>query len=333
MTRMQFGLILSAVGFCLASPALNPTSAAEPAWDPQEVKSPLFTREADLPARNVVYSDPSSTVSKWQRPKISRAVIEVPSATRGPSGVRVSLVSFNDSSVQPPGAQVKECAFASVTPPNGGYDNTCSTSNEPATECSVENTTNGGACSVDADSTNYYCSAGSGASDECSATGSTAGNASCSTNGNDSSCSTNGASGGGDFYCSTSGGSGQTCSTGQYAGGGAGKKNPGQTGTGCSCVGATSSGSVCSSYKTSGASGNFCSADNARIGSDSFCSVTTTGTSDFCSVYSNVTAPASCTVVGIGGTSTCSVSAAGNGKCSVFGQQNNNKNPGTCAIK
>ena len=321
MNRMQFSLTPFLAGFCLAFLASSQKSSAqEPVWDPQEAKSNLFTQQEGPPAGKDITPDVSSTVSKWRRLRIAREVREVRSATREPLGARVSLVAFatTSSTYQDcPGPDHNVGVFASVIN-GGGYSNKCSTQLAMATNCSVEDSSSGGACSTDSNG-NMTCSAIGGSSYDCSAIDNSS-NASCSTNGSNVTCSTNSESGGSLMFCSALYGqgvaTGQSCSTGSLAGGGDGRTNSGQAGSSCSALG-TSGGNFCSVYD-SGTTGADCSADGST---NTSCSAFSNGgaASDVCSVTANQANPISnCTVIGENtGNAFCSAAQGSNGRCST----------------
>jgi hypothetical protein len=310
MNRMQFGLTLFVAGFCLAFLASSLTSAPEPAWNPIEATSPLFTQQADPPARNDICPDVSSTVSKWQRPRISRAVREVPSATREPLGARVSLVAFatTSSTYQDcPGPDHDVRVFVSVVGGSGDGGN-CSTRQTFNSECSV--TGSGSApppwCSVNDGSLVTPCSAqnyGNPMTQECSAIDASGGQCSASSvNGvANFTCSTDSTAGGSSFSCSVVGteSSNSSCST---------------VGTNMTCsANGTAGGNSCSVVNSLPAGGNKCSANaNDAL---SYCSITSNGDgSDFCSVTAGA-ATSQCT--SFGGGNNCSVKAgATGGTCS-----------------
>jgi len=342
MHRLEFGLTLFASGFCLTFLGLRLTTEREPAWEPREAQSALFTQQASTPAKRDVCLDTKLTVSKWQRPRISRAVGKNPLATGQPTGAKLSLVSFTKISStfgtceqgpdddQPP---VKVSVMA------GGYNNVCSTSQGQASGwCSVIASTKVGACSVDSDTGSSFCSAGPAGSPnnsyptKCSAINNT--NAStCSTNGTGNAklmCSVMGNDANHkaqNSSCSTSGGSGQTCSTGVNAGGGT-QNNSGQTNTQCSVFGLSNGGNFCSVDGSGQAnSPNQCSADS---GGTTFCSATTQSTTDFCSVkagQTNVTCTAipaggmqgNCSATDTAATTQCSVQVAKGGTQGNYG--------------
>ncbi len=98
MNRIQFCLSLLAAGFCLAFLSASSTCSTEPSWNPAEVRSVVSTQSTNPPVRRSVYPATSSTLSRWQGPRISRAVGTNRSGTTEPRGARISLVSLTPTS-------------------------------------------------------------------------------------------------------------------------------------------------------------------------------------------------------------------------------------------
>jgi hypothetical protein len=342
MNRIQFGLILFTVGFCLAFLASSLTSAPEPAWDPQESKSALFTQQTDPPARGDVYRDTNSTVSKWRRSRSSRSVGKAPYYTGGPRGARLDLVSFTNTS-----STLTTC---DIEPDNDQKAQISVTTSTPNANCSVFTGPPAatGGCSVswtpppNPSGTPNCSSTGGGAgngggSGQCSAGQGSPNNATtlCSTSGGSNqggastiACSAANAAGNTNAFCSASQGpnnsaSGSTCSvavgavnatcsTGSQAA-------PGGQGGSCSTTsqdGVTGSGgaNVCSVKQ--GANGGNCSSN----GAGGMCSAgsNTGNNKDFCSVEFDSVNSNNCTVLGGG---SCSAAAGASPlSCSVKGQ-------------
>jgi hypothetical protein len=164
---------------------------------------------------------------------------------------------------------------------------------------------NGGGSSINSCSTQ---SASSVSAHQCSTLLSTS--SSCSAAASNSLCSTStGFGGGGSFDCSVVSGAG-TCST---------LSPTGLPNTGSSCTALTGQGASASTCSVSGTTGGTsCSALNSP-GNSGFCSVQSTGQPpDFCSVSGTIANPPNtCTLIGTGGSATCSVGPGSSGSCSV----------------
>src|SRR5579883_3065689 len=94
--RLQFGLMLSAAGLCLALLGSSLTTEREPAWDPREGRSSLFMPEADQPVTKRVHRDSWSMGSNWRRP--ATFATRMPLAAVGEAGgVRLNLVSLKSA--------------------------------------------------------------------------------------------------------------------------------------------------------------------------------------------------------------------------------------------
>ncbi len=340
MNRLEFGISLFAAAFCIAFLGSTVTSERETAWSDRlgacEVQSTLLGRSPEAPAMRHVYTAPSPTASNWKRSTWNRAASGNLPATGRPTGARLTLVSFtNTSSVLDACGAGPDYSAGPISVAAGGYNNLCSTSAGQGTsgQCSVNASTAVGACSVDQNtgSTTSFCSAGAAGSPNnstpspCSANGNT--NAStCSTNASGTAntpmkCSVMGKAGATNqaknLSCSTSMGNGQSCSTGVNAGGSV-QNNAGQSDSQCSTLSQSGGGNFCSVNGSGNAgSPNQCSADSSGT---TICTASTSTAGDFCSVkqgQTNVTCtalPASgmqgnCSATGTATNQQCSVQA------------------------
>jgi hypothetical protein len=297
MNRLQFGLTLFLAGLGLAFAGSGLTTEREPAWDPREPRSALFTQQAGAAAVSDVAVNTKATLNRWVHP-VSTENLGRASVTSGlMSGVLITLQL-------PP---EKPLPFISVEP-GINYSPICSSSSTPAaTTCSVQSN-QGGKCSADNTSPTQQCSAGAaGGSNAQSCSSLTSGLGTCSTLSNGSGppeCTTANTASSSGLTCSVSGGSSSNCTVGAS-----------QSGNTCSANG-DSGGSHCS-VTASTESTNQCSVNASS--SNSSCSVTSggTGAADFCSISKGQ--KGTCTVIGSG-------TGTGN-KCSVIGTT------GTCSVE
>lgn len=169
MNRIQYALTSFVAGLCVSVLGFSPTLGQEPVWNPIEAKSRLFNQQASPPAGKDAYPDTSRTVSKWQPPRISRALGNARPGQGEARGVRLTLVSFTNTSTlaacdaqQPPIVPV----FTSVLGDTTMKYQTCSTNKvaSPAdSTCSVNtsaNTQERYMCSTIAQPDIAYCSTG-----------------------------------------------------------------------------------------------------------------------------------------------------------------------------
>jgi hypothetical protein len=266
-------------------------------WEPIEASSRLFQDPSSRHVGRDVHLNTKATVARWTRRSIVRAAYTSPAPAIEPRGVLIGLVALAQGGP----------TFASIANGGGSSINSCSTQSAPADQCSVINSTNS-ICSAATTDLPGYCSASSGSAPQCSTLLSTS--SSCSAAASNSLCSTStGFGGGGSFDCSVVSGAG-TCST---------LSPTGLPNTGSSCTALTGQGASASTCSVSGTTGGTsCSALNSP-GNSGFCSVQSTGQPpDFCSVSGTIANPPNtCTLIGTGGSATCSVGPGSSGSCSV----------------
>jgi hypothetical protein len=296
LVRIVLGVVLALAAFSFSGIATGGSS-----WEPIEVRSCLFQNAASAHNGRDAHLDTRATFARWARRGVTRAALAIPAPGAGPRGALISLVAFAQGGPPP---------FISVLTGPGNDVNNCSTGLAPAATCSTFAATNS-TCSANQYGVPAFCSAAIGTALTCSSISSTGG--SCSAYGFNALCSTSTGNGAGQFTCSVQGGTG-TCST---------LVDPGpppvqSTGSSCTALsGQGASGSTCS--VTSGTGGASCTATNTA-GSSGFCSVQSTGQpADFCSVYGPpANPPNTCSLIGTGGSATCSVWPGSSGNCTVM---------------
>ncbi len=345
MKRLQLVLTLFASAFCLAFLSTGLMAERQPAWDPREDQSALLNQQTSLPSPRDFCVDTKTTVSKWQRTRIFRAVGKGSAETGLLRGVKLSLVSFQaPASVQQPQIQIEpdntqpNCTFSSVT--NGGANASCSTAvtNPPTTSCSVNGN---GAIGVTATCSTIAGPMENGGPGQnyCSATPNNAITVSCSSYGAGFGVNTpNSCSAG---RQPTLLGKGQSFSCSIDA-----KQNPGNGAANCSAGLLPGSGPTqCSAGAASGVTkptqGGSCSASNAGNGqAKGQCSVLTDGapgTINACSTQQGQVPPSKCSVLSgnaAGGTPmTCSITAGFvNSYCTAnFPGRNGNPGGASCS--
>jgi len=307
MIRIHVFTSFLATGVCAALLAPGWTSGTETGWDSRESKSELFDQQTNPFAKRATHASTRPTLSNWERPRITRAVVKTPSATGEPRGARLSLVSFRNTSStltpcddgpdnqQPP-------VWFSITTPNG-QNTACSTAASnyaSADNCSVNAAPSSfqPSCSTMAASGGFkgwlYCSTN---------VGNGAGPATCSASGN--------ATGAGQNSCSAGSGATAICSTQ----GNSTQGNNGNTSNQCSAgvMAGASTQSQCSAGGLSGTAGGAgtCSTQctgNVNGNQNNTCSVASSGTGNQCSTDGSANSKCSTFGGDVGGqTDACSV--------------------------
>jgi hypothetical protein len=316
MNRSQFGLTLFAAGFCLAFLGSGLMAERQPAWDSREDQSALLNQQTSLRSPRDFCVDTKTTVSKWQRPRIFRAVGKGSAETGLLRGVKLSLVSFFDTAsvappqIEPDNNQPPTCTFASVT--NGGANANCSTAAGDATKtsCSVSGTGMNGIKASCSTIGGAYGNGGPGQK-YCSANaGNNANPIACSAYGSGFGVATPNSCSAGNQPTVDNVGQPFTCSIDA-------KQNPGAGATNCSAgLQAGSDATQCSSDTASGVTkpgqGGACSASNAQ---------------------GNGQAGGSCSVLNDGNRNYCSTTQGSGSTCSVLTGNAAGAAPMTCSIQ